>query len=778
MKSSGVDADAADRAASPLSRRAVLKGAGAFTGLVLCLRTSGVIAAEGHGPPKYGVDATPGGAVDDPLVFIAIDPDSTVHITVHRSEMGQGIRTSLAMVAADELEADWSHVRVVQAPGDQARYGNQDTDGSQSMRHYYEPMRRVGAAARSMLEAAAAARWQVPLHEVGTRNHEIVHERSGRKLPFGALAREAARLKVPDRATLKLKDPSEFRYIGKESAPQADGADIVSGRALYGIDTTFEGLLYAVIARPPVLGGKVVGFDASQALKVPGVIRVIPLASTPLPALFNPLGGVAVVATNTWAAMQGRDRLAIQWDDGPNAHYDSAQYKSELEQAARTPAKVVRDDGNALTALASGAQRVVAEYYIPHIAHASLEPPIAVAKVSGEKCEAWACVQDPQGARENLAQHLGLKAEDVTVNVTLLGGGFGRKSMHDFVAEAGLLSKAMDGRPVKVTWTREDDIRHDYYQTVSVERLEGALDSSGKPVAWLHRSAAQPIAATFSLKAKTQGKSEYCSSAVNLPYQIPNFRVEVAPADTHCRIGWFRSVSNVPHAFATQSFVAELAAAAKRDPKEFLLELLGPPRRLDPRTISDQWNYDESPIVYPIDIGRYRHVIEVAAHEAGWGCTLPRGHGLGIAASYSFMSYAAAVVEVVVDDKGRVSIPRVDLAFDCGPQVNPDRVRAQCEGACVMGVALAMSGEITFTRGRVDQSNFHDYRLTRMNEAPREIRIHLIPQGFDVPLGGVGEPGTPPIAPALCNAIFAATGKRIRRLPIRGQLAEAGAIST
>jgi isoquinoline 1-oxidoreductase subunit beta len=776
----GVDSDASQTTPKQLSRRAVLKGAGAFTGLVLCLRTSGAIGAEGpgHEAPKYGVDASPGGAVDDPLVFIAIDPDSTVHITVHRSEMGQGIRSSLAMVAADELDADWARVRVTQAPGDQARYGNQDTDGSQSMRHYFEPMRRVGAAARSMLEAAAAARWQVPLHEVVARNHEIVHERSGRKLPFGALAREAARLKVPDRATLKLKDPSDFRYIGKDTAAPIDGADIVAGRAMYGIDTTFEGLLYAVVARPPVLGGKVVSFDASQALKVPGVVRVVPLASSPLPALYNPLGGVAVVATNTWAAMQGRDRLKVQWDDGPNAHYDSAEYKTQLEQAARTPAKAVRDDGNALTALASGAQRVVAEYYIPHIAHASLEPPVAIAKVTGDKCEAWACVQDPQGAGDNLVQHLGLKAEDVTVNVTLLGGGFGRKSMHDFVVEAGLLSRAMDGRPVKVTWTREDDIQHDYYQTVSVERLEGALDSSGKAVAWLHRSAAQPIAATFSLKAKTQGKSEYSSSAVNLPYQIPNFRVEVAPADTHCRIGWFRSVSNVPHAFATQSFVTELAAAAKRDPKEFLLELLGPPRRLDPRTISDQWNYGESPVVYPIDIGRYRHVIEVAARQAGWGRSVPRGHGLGIAGTYSFMTYTAAVVEVVVDDKGRVSIPRVDLAIDCGPQVNPDRVRAQCEGACVMGVALAMSGEITFTHGRVDQSNFHDYRVTRMNEAPREIRIHLIPQGFDVPLGGVGEPGITPIAPALCNAIFAATGKRIRRLPIRGQLAGAGVIST
>ena len=740
-----------------LSRRSFLEGLGLVAaGLALELTpTSASAAMPTAFPPLPDKGFRPN-------VFVHVAPDGLVTMVNHRSEMGQGVRSSLPVLIADELGADMARVKIVQGDGDKA-YGDQNTDGSSSVRKIFDELRYVGATARTMLVAVAAKRWGVPVSTCEARDHAVFHKGSQRTLGFGELANDAAKLKVPERKNVTLRPRSELRHLGKE-LPLLDGPDIVTGRAQFGADIVLPGMLTAIIQRPPVAGGKVARHDATRALAVPGVKHVVELPAPTLPFAFQPLGGIAVVATNTWAAMKGSAALDITWEHGDNAVYDSEAYKQELTRVLDTAGKVVREAGDANSVLTTAQRRITADYHSPHLAHAPMEPPAAVARFEGGKCEVWACTQNPQAARTEVARALGVDESQVTVHVTLLGGGFGRKSKPDYVAEAALVSRAV-GAPVRVQWTREDDVRHDYYHSTSAQRLTAVLDEKGKVSAWHQRIAFPPIGSIFT-GATYAGDGELNQGIVDLPLAIPNVRMENCEARAHTRIGWMRSVANIYHAFAVQSFIDEIAHARGTDPKETLLEVIGPPRIVTPKELGVETvrNYGQPLEQHPIDTARMHHVIERVTALSRWDTRKQEGRALGLAAHRSFLAYVAVVVSVVKDADERIRVDEAWIVADAGTIINHERVRAQMEGAVVFGLSLGLYGAITMKGGATEQGNFRDYRLARLAEVPRRIHVEVVPS--EGPPCGVGEPGVPPVAPALANAVFALTGTRVRELPL------------
>ena len=703
----------------------------------------------------------------NPSVFLGINPDGTVWIVASRSEMGTTSRTTLPLIVAEELDADWKRVKIEQAIGDK-RYGDQNTDGSHSVRSFYDGMRVAGATARLMLIQAAAAQWGVPAAECETELHVVVHRATKRTAGYGELATAASKLPVPPKEDLRFKPKSAWRYIGK-GEPSYDLTSFVSGAAMYGMDARVDGMVYASVERPPVLGGKVKSYDDRDALKVAGVRQVVPIDPFQPPAAFQPLGGIAVIADNTWAAFQGRKKLNIEWENGPNESYDSAAYQKELRETSHQPCKLVRNVGDADAAFAKSDKDKIyeADYYVPLLAHVSMEPLVALAEFKDGKATVWAPTQNPQAVQDIVAKELGIAKEDVICNVTLLGGGFGRKSKPDYVAEAAVLSKKT-GKPVKVVWTREDDIKFDYYNAVASMYMKAALGTKGKPSAWLQRSVFPPISSTFDVNAVYGDPPHLAQGWLDIPYDLPNLRVENGPAKNHVRIGWLRSVANIYHGFAIQCFTDELAHAAGRDQVDYLLDLIGEPRKIDFTGVQYP-NYGASLETYPWETGRLRNVTELVAEKSNWGKRKHgnAGSGIGIAAHRSFLTYVATVVEVEVDDLGVVHIPRVDMVLDAGVVVNRKATVAQFEGAAVFGTSIVRSGEITAANGAIKQSNFHDYPVTRMMQAPYQTNVHIVDS--DAPPAGVGEPGVPPFVAALCNAIFAATGKRMRDLPITKQ---------
>jgi isoquinoline 1-oxidoreductase beta subunit len=751
-----------------IGRRTFVAGLGlAFGGLALGVFPDDAHGIEpsgraGPGPSPASQEQALGSDGLSPNVLVHVAPDGAVTIICHRSEMGQGVRSSIPILIADELGASLDRVVVRQADGD-PRYGDQNTDGSSSIRKFYDDLRDAGAAARQMLIAAAAQQWKVDPSTCVALDHQVLHPKSKRGLGFGELVPAARKLAVPKQ--LVLRPTAELLNVARADLPVLDGPGFVTGTAVFGADVTLPELRIAVIARPLVVGGKVLRYDAEAAMAIPGVERVIEMPAPKRPWAFQPWGGVAVVATSTWAALKGRAALDVEWDDGDQSDHDSASAREQLLASVRAPGKPLRELGDLDAAIAGAARLVEAEYFVPHLAHLTMEPPAAIAKIADGKAELWVSTQNPQAARKEVARILDMSEDDVTIHVTLLGGGFGRKSKADFPSEAAFLAREI-GHPVRVQWTRDDDVRHDYYNAINAQWLRAGLDEQGRVVAWHHRTAFPPIRSTFDASVDQPSIEDLQQGVLDLALDVPNVRAEACKAEPHVRVGWYRSVYNIFHAFAIGSFVDELAAARDVDPREQWLELIGPARVLDLEAlgVDELTNYGETLERHPVDAGRLRNVIERVTAAAGWNDRMTAGRHLGLAAHRSFVSYTAVVVSVVPDDAHKFRIDEAWISMDAGTVVNQDRVLAQMEGGVIMGISNALFGGVTLEAGRVKQSNFHDARIARIRDAPRNIHTDLV--ASDAPPSGVGEPPVPPVAAAVANAVFALTGQRIRELPI------------
>ncbi|WP_440906647.1 molybdopterin cofactor-binding domain-containing protein (plasmid) [Catenovulum sp. SX2] len=699
-------------------------------------------------------------------VFVSIRPDNRVDIINHRSEMGQGAKTGVIQIIADELDVDWEKINVIQGLGDRA-YGDQNTDGSTSIRKFYTKLREVGASARAMLEQAAADYWQVDKSQVQAKQHKVFNLANGNSLNYGDLAELAANQPVPNVASLTFKSKDQFNYIQKP-VPIVDLHNMTTGNTTYGIDVELEGLLIASIERCPVLYGKVKSFDASAAKAIPGVIDVINMPDTVKPVVYTSGSGVAVIATNTWAANQGRKALKIDWDYGELGSFDSDSAFADMANKAQNPAKRSAEKGDITAGFAKAEQIVEATYQVPFLAHAPMEPPAAAALVTDTSCEIWAATQNPQAVMDNVAGIVGLKPEQIKVNVTLLGGGFGRKSKADFVAEAVYLSKQM-GKPIQVVWTREDDIQMGYFHAGAVAHIKAGVDKYANITAWRQRSVMPSIKTTFDPSTEDMLDVELSLGFNDIPYQVESLQSESSGYQNPVRIGWLRSVSNIPHAFALHSFVDELAQSSGIATHKYLRQLYGQDRTINPAEdygFKGYTDYDESLQRHPISIKRYKAVLDKLEQLVDFDEKLPAGQAWGLAIHRSFVSYVGVASKVEVKN-GQLKVLQMQAVIDCGIAVNPDRVESQIEGAMIFGLSLALMGRIDIKQGAVSQSNFHDYPLLRMQQCP-QLAVEII-QSDEYP-GGVGEPGVPPVAPSLTNAIFAASGKRYRVLPINQYL--------